>query len=132
MKTAVAVAETTVIRSLTADTPTSTSVRAVVFVTPTVIAQLVVFSDAVTDTSVTLRTLPPVVKRSVTKLRVAVPEQYVLCCVCVTKIAVAVDSTGTTSHHDVPSRPTRQFSGVEWLCVIGHDRFVTACVAVGV
>jgi hypothetical protein len=36
-------------------------------------------------------------------------------CVCVTKTAVAVCSTGTTSHQDVPSLPTMQFSGVEWL-----------------
>jgi hypothetical protein len=51
--------------------------------------------------------------------------------VAITNTAVCACSTGTTNHHDVPSRPTRQFSAAVWLCVMGHDRFVTACVAVG-
>lgn len=42
-------------------------------------------------------------------------RMIVVAAVCVTKTAVRASSTGTTNHHDVPSRPTMQFSGVEWL-----------------
>jgi len=112
MKIAVAVADTTLMLAVLTETEPTTSVDDVDLVTPTLIVQSAVLSEAVTETSDRHVIVAFVVATLVTTSWDAVCEQYVLCCVCVTNTAVRASSFGTTSHQLVPSRPTMHVSAV--------------------